>query len=333
MEPRDPLLFDTFENVGENAVEDASEKTLDDAEALAAVQLPVRYELEKLLGHGGMGTVVKAKDLQLNRTVAIKMLRRDVASTEKVRLRLEREAKILAGFAHPNIAALHGIEEHEGRLYLVMAFCEGETLQDAMDRGALTDAQKIDALRQLASALEYAHAAGVVHRDIKPSNLMLSPDGRLQLLDFGLARRDAESTLTTQGATLGTIFWMAPEQLQGKRVTAATDLWAVGVVAYELFEGKLPFGGKDYFDIGLSVIKDPHRPQEKTEPRVRAIIERLLQKSTSDRYGTATELRLALDEVAGVEPQRRRATVPMWQLVAAATVAIGAVLAYWLTSR
>ncbi len=296
--PDDPALQETLARPAEPA---------DDP-----VRLPAQYTLVQLIGRGGMGAVVKATDTVLGRTVAIKMLRTDVVATEDSRARLQREAKILSSLTHPNICSLHGVEEHEGRLFLVMPFCEGETLQAAIDRGLLTRADKLRILKQLLEALTYAHERGVVHRDLKPSNIILGPDGGLRLLDFGIAKRDTDDTLTTEGAVLGTVVNMAPEQLRGATLGPATDLWAVGTIAYELFEGKRPFDGGERMVTAMRILTEPPRPMEQTDEPLQRFVERLLQKKPEDRFASATETMRALDDPSTLRHPRRRSWTPVY---------------------
>ena len=217
------------------------------------------YRLESRIGGGGMGEVYRARDSRLGRTVAIKVLLSHVAADEPARERFEREARVVAGLNHPHICTLHDIGTYRapsGRgpvPYLVMEFLNGETLADRLARGALPVDEALECAIQIASALDTAHRAGIVHRDLKPRNVMLTSAGA-KLLDFGIAKATAppalgasltlDSELTTPGTIVGTVHYMAPEQLEGLPTDARTDLFAFGCVLYEMLSGKKAFEGR-----------------------------------------------------------------------------------------
>jgi serine/threonine protein kinase len=202
------------------------------------------YRILGLLGRGGMGVVYRALDQHTGSEVALKLL-----ATDRVRgvdgERFRREARAAASLDHPNIAKVQEIGEHQGRPFLAMPLYEGVTLKKRLDRAEeiapMPLAEIISIAAQLASALETAHSAGIVHRDLKPANLMLTRGGRLKLLDFGLAVWEGASRLTDTGGAVGTLAFMAPEQLRGEEVDARADLWSFGAVLYEMLAGRPPF--------------------------------------------------------------------------------------------
>src|ERR1022692_3963128 len=210
------------------------------------------YEITGAIGAGGMGEVYQAHDTKLGRDVAIKVLPEAFAHDPERLSRFQREAKMLAALNHPNIATIHGLEQSNGTSYLVMELVPGETLQERIRRdGAVPVEESLTIVKQIAEALEAAHEKGIIHRDLKPANVKLTSEGKVKVLDFGLAKAFAEdpSTVdmsnsptlsmaaTMQGVILGTAAYMSPEQARGKQVTKATDIWAFGCVLYELLSG------------------------------------------------------------------------------------------------
>ncbi|HET9361046.1 MAG TPA: serine/threonine-protein kinase, partial [Vicinamibacterales bacterium] len=228
------------------------------------------YELTGHLGSGGMGDVYQARDLKLGRSVAVKVLPEAFAADPDRIARFEREAKVLASLNHPNIASIYGLEEAGGRHLLVMELVEGDTLAAQIARGPLAVERALDLAQQIADALEAAHEKGVVHRDLKPANVKVTPDGKVKVLDFGLAKAmemsPAAATIsnsptltalaTSAGVILGTAAYMAPEQARGGAVDKRADIWAFGVVLYELLTGRRPFAGETASEILAAVIKD-----------------------------------------------------------------------------
>jgi len=215
------------------------------------------YTITRELGRGGMGVVYLGRDTRLDRDVAIKALPEHLAQDPERLARFEREAKTLASLNHPNVAGIHGVEEHEGARYLVLEYVEGETLADRLDRGPLPVEDAIEIAVQIAAGVEAAHEAGVIHRDLKPGNVIVTPEGKAKVLDFGLARSEETSssssgalsespTLTSPaiqhsptmpGVILGTAAYMSPEQARGRRVDKLTDSWSFWVVLYERLVG------------------------------------------------------------------------------------------------
>src|SRR2546422_508835 len=217
------------------------------------------YEILSQVGAGGMGEVYRARDTRLERTVAIKVLPSEFSRHAELRKRLEREARTLSSLAHPHICSLYDVGQQDGMDFLVMEYLEGETLAHRLLKGALPGGQVLQYGIEMADALERAHRHGIIHRDLKPGNIMLTKDGA-KLLDFGLARVEAPSAplnetvtvlerqdqkLTEKGGVLGTFQYMAPEQLEGKEADARTDIFALGVVIYEMVTGKTAFSGNN----------------------------------------------------------------------------------------
>ena len=234
------------------------------------------YEVKALIGAGGMGEVYRATDTRLDRTVAIKVLPEHLASDPQRRERFEREARAVSSLNHPHICTLHDIGEQDGIHYLVMEYGEGETLQQRLEKGRLPLDQALEYAIQVADALDKAHRQGVVHRDLKPGNIMITKSGT-KLLDFGLAKLKARSAsldqwstieekepLTTEGTILGTLQYMAPEQLEGKEADARTDIFAFGAVVYEIVTGKKAFEGLTQASVIVAIMG--HHPPEMRMP-------------------------------------------------------------------
>jgi len=269
------------------------------------------YEIISPLGKGGMGEVWRARDPRLGRDVAIKVLPVDVAGHADRLARFEREARSVATLNHPNIVTLHSIEEAGGTHFLTMELVEGEPLDRLVAPGGLPLARVLELALPLADALAAAHEKGVVHRDLKPANVMVTKDGRLKVLDFGLAKLAAadagpdatlpptmESPISTIGQVMGTVPYMAPEQIRGEEVDARTDLFAFGVVLYELATGKRPFGGATGADISSAILRDLPTPPTEVRPdlpgELDRIVGRCLEKSPRERFQRALDVRLDL---------------------------------------
>ncbi|HEU4720456.1 MAG TPA: protein kinase [Gemmatimonadaceae bacterium] len=301
------------------------------------------YEVTGLLGSGAMGNVYRARDPRLERDVAIKALPEGVASDPDALARFEREARFLAQLNHPNIGTIYGIEEVEGERLLVLELVPGETLEERLRRGPIPVADVIDIGRQIAAALEAAHAAEIIHRDLKPSNVKITPDGRVKLLDFGIARttakdsRHAESgalTITKSGQIVGTPQYMSPEQLYGEPVDRRADVWAFGCLVYEMLTGKYAFPGGSFFEVADAIrIRDPDWSAlpHGIPDALRRLLMRCMKKSPADRLGDMSEVRLELDDLAsgGGVATRRRSAMLTW---AAAAVAVAAIVVATLTA-
>ncbi len=265
------------------------------------------YEIVAPLGAGGMGEVYRARDPRLKRDIAIKVLPADVTSSHDRLARLEREATTVAGLNHPNIVVLHSIEEAGGIRFLTMELVEGRSLAELVIPGGLPIAQVLDLAIPLADALVAAHEKGVVHRDLKPANVMVTREGRVKVLDFGLAKlTEAEpdldathaatiaSPISDGGQVVGTVPYMAPEQIRGEAVDARTDLFSLGVLIYELAGGQRPFTGQSHADVSSAILRD--RPPSLTSLRadlpgdLERIIGRCLEKNPRERFQTALDV-------------------------------------------
>jgi serine/threonine protein kinase/Tfp pilus assembly protein PilF len=251
------------------------------------------------LGRGGMGVVYKAEDTKLERTVALKFLSLELVVDPEARERFVTEAQAASRLDHPNICTIHEIGETEdGRMYIAMPYYEGKTLKDKIRSGKFELEEGLDIVRQLAQGLSKAQGKGIVHRDIKPANVIVTDDGLVKVLDFGLAKLAGVSHLTKTGTTMGTVAYMSPEQARGDEVDSRTDIWSLGVVLYEVLTGKLPFKGESEQSVVYSIInKDPERisnlvsglPEE-----LEAMVAKALHKDPRERYQSFDEFLLDL---------------------------------------
>ena len=275
------------------------------AGALHAGQTFGTYRIERELGRGGMGAVFLAFDTRLRRRVALKIVSGDddVAS----RSRVLREARNAAALNHPNICTIHEVGDTSGIAFIAMEYVDGQSLRDRIESGSLRLSEALHIAQQAADALVHAHAHGVVHRDFKAANAILGSDGRLRVVDFGLSQRresDAESELTTVGATLsggiaGTPYAMAPEQIRGEPADARSDIWALGVLLYELASGTRPFKAATTPELLTAILRDEPPPMRgDVPPAVQIVIERCLAKDPAQRYQQASEVRAALAAVS-----------------------------------
>src|SRR5262245_44941687 len=322
------------------------------------------YQIQVALGAGGMGEVYKARDTRLNRTVAIKVLPRYLSERADLRQRFEREARAIAGLNHPNICALHDIGREEGIDCLVMEYVDGQTLSQCLRKGPLPTAQLLRTAVEIATALDQAHRQGVIHRDLKPGNIMLTKTGA-KLLDFGLAKRQApvlrtgatsvevalrataglatqSESLTEEGMILGTLEYMAPEQVEGKETDTRTDIFALGVVIYEMATGRKAFEGDSKASLTAAILTAEPPPITKIQPLTPAaldrVVKRCLAKHPEDRWQTARDLASELKwiaeaggipgEAAGAESaglkliaNRRRREQLAWALVVTLLIA------------
>lgn len=316
------------------------------------------YRVVAPLGAGGMGEVWRATDVIVGRDVAIKVLSSVFLSDVERLVRFEREARLLGQLNHPNIAHLYGVEEHDGERFIVMECVEGEDLATRLKRGRIPLDESLDIARQIARALEEAHQKGIVHRDLKPANVKITPDGLVKVLDFGLAKAwdkaapsspdlSRSPTLTeagtAAGAILGTAAYMSPEQARGRTVDKQTDIWAFGVVLFEMLTGRRLFEGDTLSDVLASVLRsDPEWsavPKE-TPIAIRRLLARCLARNPKERLHDVADARLEIEAAissAGqsetgampqTPPRRRRAVLVLWPaslLLAAA----GGTLAAW----
>jgi TolB-like protein/predicted Zn-dependent protease len=292
-----------------------------------------RYEILAPLGAGGMGEVYRARDPGLEREVALKVLPAATSADENARARLLREARMAAKLNHPHVCTVHEVGEADGRIYIAV-----------LAGGPLPVEQAVRCGTQIADALAHAHKCGVVHRDLKSANVVITPEGRAKVLDFGLAKQmvgedlaeattEYGATLTVPGSVVGTVAYMAPEQLRGQAADARSDVWALGVVLFEMLGGRRPFVAETGYALSAAILNEPPPPLPDGVPNaVRAVVERCLAKHAGERFQTADEARSAMETAAsgGVvsfptprsAPARRR-----WWLGGAALAAVVAVLA------
>ncbi|HEY3171846.1 MAG TPA: protein kinase [Thermoanaerobaculia bacterium] len=275
------------------------------------------YDLQEKLGAGGMGIVYRARDAVLHREVAVKVLP-DTFSSDPERLaRFEREAQLLASLSHPNVGAIHGMEEAGGVRYLVLELVPGETLAERLAKGPLQVPEALEVSRQIAEALEAAHERGIIHRDLKPANVKITPKGRVMVLDFGLAKAFAVPTGapdlshsptvtfegTRDGVILGTAAYMSPEQARGKSLDERTDVWSFGCVLYETLTGSSPFAGETVSDMLAAILgKEPEwdRLPKETPAVARRLLGRCLRKDRERRLHSIADARIELEEaIAG----------------------------------
>jgi len=202
-----------------------------------------KYKISRVLGRGGMGIVYLADDLKLKRPVALKFLPPEVERDAATRQRFLREAQAAAALSHPNICTIYEVDDQADQAFISMEYVEGESLRDRSAKGPLLVGDVLDIAIQVCVGLDEAHKKGIVHRDIKSANIMLMATGQAKIMDFGLAKVAGAAMVTREGSTMGTVAYMSPEQARGEPVDARTDLWALGVVLYELATGKLPFTG------------------------------------------------------------------------------------------
>ncbi|MEM6337811.1 MAG: serine/threonine-protein kinase, partial [Bacteroidota bacterium] len=258
------------------------------------------YDVVRFIGEGGMGTVFQGVDAMLDREVAIKALRPELASQENVAARFRSEAVTLARLNHPNVALLYSfLQEPNGHLYMVMEFVRGETLEDLLRRvGPLEPAQAVEVMAQILDGVGHAHEAGIIHRDLKPANAMLTETGRVKVMDFGIARALGSARMTRAGRLIGTLEYMAPEQVQGKEATPATDVYALGIVLYELLTGRVPFESQSDFTLMQAQIQEAPAPPRVFRPgmpdALEAVILKALEKDPAARFASADEFRDAL---------------------------------------
>ena len=270
-----------------------------------------QYEVVESVGAGGMGEVYRARDIKLGRDVAIKVLPEAFAQDRERLDRFEREARLLAQLNHANVATLHGLEEHDGQQFLVMELVEGETLAERIRKGPIPVDEAIPLFVQIAEGLEAAHEKGIIHRDLKPANIKVGPDGKVKILDFGLAKafseredvsaETSESPTVTKGTALGAIMgtaaYMSPEQARGKPVDKRTDIWAFGCCLYEALTGRRAFDGDNATDVLAAVVReDPALgllPDE-VLTHVRDLLRRCFSKNAIDRLRDIGEARILL---------------------------------------
>ncbi len=324
-----------------------------------------RYELEELVGTGGMSSVFRAHDRLLDRKVALKILHAQYSEDADYIERFRREARAVAALSHPNIVTVIDRGEHENKQFIVFEYVEGENLKALIQRrGPAPVATALELAMQIAQGLSFAHQQGLVHRDVKPQNVLLNGDGQAKVTDFGIARSlDVQQGMTQTGTVLGTSDYIAPEQAQGQRVDEHTDVYSLGVVLYEMLTNEVPFPGENFVAVAMRHINEaPPAIRDKrpdVSPRLELAVQRAMAKQPDDRFQTmadfCSELDANLAEAQGgtaapaPAPSRRSRTAPThaprtraprtgpnpWPIVIALVtlIAIGGVIAYLLAHR
>src|SRR5260370_28606364 len=271
------------------------------------------YSIIERLGSGGMGVVYKDQDIKLRRLVALKFLPEDLAQNPQSLERFQREARAASALNHPNISTIYEIEEHEGQPFIAMELLEGETLRDRISRKRLKVEEMLELGIQIADALDAAHRAKIIHRDIKPANIFVTARGQAKVLDFGLAKlfrplasrvttgasaAETETMSTAAGLLIGTVDYMAPEQLEGEPVDPRTDLYTLGLVLYEMATGRNPFLGQSPSSTIANILKEEVPPVARHNPlpppELGRILQKCLRKNMDGRYASARDLAVAL---------------------------------------
>src|SRR5439155_411184 len=274
-----------------------------------------RYEIRSKIGEGGMGEVYRAYDPKMNREIAIKILPA-AFSADKGRLaRFEQEAQAAGSLNHPNILVIHHIDTHEGSPYIVTELLEGETLRQRMSGTALAQRRVIDYASQIAHGLAAAHEKGIVHRDLKPDNIFLPKDGRVKILDFGIAKltqpdgSQSQTDIPTRrvdtdpGVVMGTVGYMSPEQVKGRPVDHRSDIFSFGAILYEMLSGRRAFHGESAADTMSAILKEDPPDLSDTNQKISPTLERLvnhcLEKNPEARFHSASDLAFALEALSG----------------------------------
>lgn len=308
-----------------------------------------RYTILERIGAGGMGIVYKARDPRLKRDVAIKVLPPEAAADGERRARFEQEAQVASALNHPNIATIYEISaDDDGTTFIAMEYVPGRTLGETIPRKGLNLSEALRYAVQIADALARAHGSGIIHRDLKPGNIVVTPEGRVKLLDFGLAKlvqRDAGAAvdvtrttgdLTAEGMVVGTTRYMSPEQARGKPIDARTDIFSFGAVLYEMIAGRHAFSGASVLEIATAVVRDNPAPLSEAAPDVprdlERIVTRCLRKDPERRFQSAADLKVALEELreeseSGPQPVRVPAARRRGMLAVAGLAALVLVLA------
>ena len=264
-----------------------------------------RYVLVERIGSGGMADVWRATDTDLGRDVAIKVLHENFSRDKEFVERFRREASSAAGLQHPNVVAVYDRGSYEDTYYIAMELIEGSPLRDLINRG-LESGEAVEVTRQVLAAAGFAHSKGIVHRDLKPMNVLIDLEGRIRVTDFGIARA-GNSEITQTGSVMGTAQYLSPEQAQGMEVTAATDIYSIGVMLFEMLTGRVPFDGDNAVAIAMKQVSaDPQTPSlvnPKVSPALDAVVLKALAKDPAARYASAAEMTAALD-AAELDPER-----------------------------
>src|SRR3954469_1223166 len=329
---------------------------------LVGMQLSGRYRLDAQIGAGGMSTVYRAFDANLERRVAIKLLHREIAADSGQIERFRREARAVAQLSHPHIVGVIDAGEDEGRPYIVFEYVEGETLKERIRRmGRLPVDEAIAYAIEIARALGCAHSHHIVHRDVKPQNVLIDGEGSAKVTDFGIARTLDQDGLTADGRVLGTTDYVSPEQALGHDVNGQSDIYSLGMVLYEMLTGEVPFSGENQVAVAMKHVREDLPDVQLRRPEVSAalgaVLDRATDKDLARRYPDATSFAMDLEDVLTIESSRAgqitgeatsvirslprgarrrvplRARVPHLLVLLALAVAVGAVVAVILLAR
>ena len=266
-----------------------------------------RYQIIKTLGEGGMANVYLAHDEILDRNVAVKVLRGDLANDEKFVRRFQREALSASSLSHPNIVEMYDVGEDDGGYYIVMEYVDGKTLKQVLkQRGKLSVTEVVDIMLQVTDGMAHAHDAYIIHRDIKPQNIMILPNGVIKITDFGVATALNSTQLTQTNSVMGTVHYLPPEQANGKGSTIRSDIYSMGIMMYELLTGKVPYKGESAVEIALKHLKEPIPSIRKEIPSIPQSIENIILKACAknpkNRYSDARSMHE--DLLTALDPSR-----------------------------
>lgn len=282
------------------------------------------YRIIEKIGAGGMGVVYKAEDTELRRTVALKFLAPQALGSPQDKARLIREAQAAAALDHPNICTVHEIGRADGDTFIVMAYVEGQSLEDLIEAGPLGLEEALDLTVQVSHGLKAAHDKGIVHRDIKPANIMITSDGVAKIMDFGLAKSAGQTRLTGTAMTLGTVAYMSPEQSQGEEIDRRTDIWSLGVLLYQMLTGSLPFKGGYDLAIIYSILNEDPKPMSELKTDIPSwleeVVSRALVKNPDERYQSVDEI---ISDIECRQARPRRQLKPRTILLFLVAVALG----------
>jgi serine/threonine protein kinase len=276
-----------------------------------------KYTIIEELGRGGMGVVYKAEDTKLRRTVALKFLPSELTHIPEVKERFTREAQAAAALDHPNICTVFEFDEDEEKSFISMAYIQGQNLRKKIESGPLELEEALRIATQVTEGLQEAHKKGVVHRDIKSANIMIDARGQAKIMDFGLARMTGTTLLTQEGAAMGTIAYMSPEQARGEEVDHRTDIWSLGVVLYEMFCGQLPFKGDHEQTVLYSILNKKPKPitglKADIPVSIEQVVSKALEKDLDKRYQQIDDLLDDLKSIsAGIVPEEIKVRLRSW---------------------
>ena len=295
------------------------------------------YKIVEQLGAGGMGVVYKAQDTKLDRFVALKFLPSHLIKNVNDLARFSQEAKAAAALNHPNVCTIHEIHDEGENPFIVMEYVKGKTLRDILNEKAqkgLALQECVDIFIQIAEALNNAHKEGIVHRDIKSDNIMITPDGRVKVMDFGLAKLRGSLKLTKSSSTVGTVAYMSPEHLQGKEVDGRSDIFSFGVVIYEILTGKLPFKGEYESAMMYAILNEEPEPIQKYQPDMSSellhVLNRALEKDPDQRYQSINDMLIDLKRLKRDNDKTLRKTLTEMPVQPARKKSVISKIGLWL---